>query len=181
MAGVEIFARYDAAYRVHLGKYEVLVLGKREHPFALGVVEELSALVEQLQGVPLLGVVRRGYDDSAVGLMRYHGHLGTRGGAQSDVYHVGAATRQRALYYVVHHVARNTRVASDYYGKPFAVVLLAHEAHVGRRELHDVDGRKVVALRAADGAANAGNRFNQCHLLRFYAVVLKIKKVDLFL
>ncbi len=37
----------------------------------------------------------------------------------------------------------------------FASVLLAHEADVGRGELNDVDGRKVVALGTADRASDA--------------------------
>ncbi len=168
---IEGLARQDAADRVDLGVEEALVLGQSQHALALGVVQELAPGVEQLQRIPLPGVMRSGDDDAAVGPVADHGHLGSGSGAEAHVDYIRAAAQQRALDQVVHHLARDAGVAAHHDSQSFAVVLLCHEAHVCRRKFHHVDRREVLSDRAADGSANTGDRFNECH--RF----MKVKKI----
>ncbi len=158
------FAHEHAAQRIHLGKEVVLLLGQRQHALALGVGEELALIVEQLEGVPLTGVVRRGDDDAAVGAVVRHGQLDARRGAQAHVHHVGSAAEQRALDEAFDHAPRNTGVAADDDGKFFAWIRFRTQPHVSRGEFYDIEGREVVALGSAYGAPNARNGLYECHI-----------------
>ena len=152
---VEVFPKYYLTQSINRGVVECLLLGQREDAFALGVIEELTVLVEQLERIPLLGVMRGGDNDAAVGLVCNYCHLGARGGAESDVDDVGAASHECAFDDVVDHGARDAGVAADNDCETFASVLLAHEANVRRCELDDVDRGQVVALCAADRTSDA--------------------------
>ena len=163
---VERFARKDAPDAVDGGVFVILLFRHRKHLFPLGVAEEFPVGVEQLQGIPLAGVVRGGDDDAAVGLVRDDGHLDPRRGAQADVYHIRTARQQGAFDQVGDHLARNPGVAADDYGKFFARLTAGGQTGVGRGELHHVGRRQVPGLGPSHGAPDAGNGFNQCHISR---------------
>ena len=163
---VERFARKDAPDAVDGGVFVILLFRHRKHLFPLGIAEEFPVGVEQLQGVPLAGVVRGGDDDAAVGLVRDDGHLDPRRGAQADVYHIRTARQQGAFDQVGDHLARNPGVAADDYGKFFARLTAGGQTGVGRGELHHVGRRQVPGLGPSHGAPDAGNGFNQCHISR---------------
>ena len=75
-------------------------------------------LVEQLEGVPLLGIVRGGQDDASVSLLEDHGHLHSGGGGQAGVDHVYSAGPQGAADDLVHHWTRDAGVAAYHYLEP---------------------------------------------------------------
>ena len=54
---------------IHLGKGKILFFGDCQHAFAFSIIEKLAFLVEELEGVPLLGVMAGGEDDSSSGLL----------------------------------------------------------------------------------------------------------------
>ena len=61
---------------VHVGEGEALCLCYGEHLRSVCRCEEFSIGVEQLQGVPVARVVRRGDDDAAVSACHCHGEFG---------------------------------------------------------------------------------------------------------
>ena len=169
MALVVRLARNDVTDAVDFGIGEILLLGHRKHTLALGVAQKLTLVVEQLQGVPLARVVRRGDDDATVGLVRRDGQLRSGRGAEPDVHHVDAAAEQRSLDQIGHHFTRYAGVAADDDGQLPTGVALGNQTGVGRRELHHVERREVVARMSSDGSPNAGDGFNQSHdSLRVY-------------
>ena len=178
MRPVERFARKHMPDAVHAGVLEALLLGHRQHALALGVGEEFAVGVEQLQGVPLTRVVRRGDDDAAVGPLGDDGHLGARRGAEPDVDHVGAAGQQGALDQIGDHFARNTGVAAYDYGKFFAGIPLGDQTCVCGGEFHDVGGRQVLGLRPAHRAADTGNGFDECHILKRFIYTYIYEKLS---
>ena len=162
---VEVLARQHMPDGVDGRVVVILLLGHGQHLFALGVVEKLAVGVQQFQGVPLAGIVRRGDDDAAVGLFGDHGHFCSGRGAQPDVDDIGATGQKGSFHEVRNHFARNTGVASYDYGKFFARTALGDQTHVGRGEFHNVGRRQVLARGPADGAADARDGFDECHVV----------------
>ena len=74
---------------VHVGKRQGR-LGQIQHAFSRILGQEFAMLVQQLQGVPLFGVVGGGQNQPAIGLQPWHGQFHRGGGAQSQVDHVDA-------------------------------------------------------------------------------------------
>ena len=64
---------------VYFSKRIVVGLGNCKHLLALSVIQELTVLIQQFESVPLLGIVRSGYDDTSAGLLHDYGKLGGRG------------------------------------------------------------------------------------------------------
>ena len=133
------FPRNDLADMVHIRENEVLVFGQRQHPLALGVAQKFSLGIQELQGVPLAGVVRCGDDDAAVGPVRRNGQFGSRRSAESDVHYVRAAAQQRAFDDVADHFARNTGVATHDDFEPFPGCGFGDETHVSGGEFNDIE------------------------------------------
>ena len=158
------FTAQHAAYGIDLRIAEIRLPGQLEHPFALGVAEELTPCVEQFEGVPLAGIVRGGDDDAAVGVVGSDCEFHARGGAEPDVDDVGAAAQERAFDQVADQRARDAGVAADDDTKSFARVLGGGETDVCGGEFDDVERREVVACRASDGAADARNGFDKGHV-----------------
>jgi len=76
--------------------------------------------VEQLEGIPLLGIVRGSQDDAAVSLLEHNGHLHRGSGGQAGVDHVYAAGSQGAAYDLVHHRTGDTGIAAHHHLEPAA-------------------------------------------------------------
>ena len=149
---------------VHAGVLEALLLGHRQHALALGVGEEFAVGVEQLQGVPLTRVVRRGDDDAAVGMLRNDGHLRAGRGAQPHVDDVGARGQQRTLDQIGDQPSRNACVAPHDDAGAASLRTGSDQAYVGRGELHDVGRRQILARRASDRTPDARNGLDECHV-----------------
>ena len=98
---------------VDLCVMEVFGLCDAEHFGTVGSGEELALVVEQLQGVPLAGVVRGGDDDAAVSLSHAYGELGRRCGGVADVDDIVAHTHKGAYDDVADHEAGDSAVATD--------------------------------------------------------------------
>ena len=113
MAVVEAMVDGDLAQLVDIGIVEAFLLSHIEHLLAFGGVEKLALAVEQLQGVPLAGVVAGGDDDAAVGLTHAHGQLGGRRRGKADIEHVAAHAHKGATHHVTHHRTGNTPVTAN--------------------------------------------------------------------
>ena len=125
---------------------EVLALGNVEHLSTVFSREELAIAVEQLQRIPLTGVVAGCDDDATVGSKRGYGKFSGGRCGQSDVHHIVAHAHESAADNVVYHHSRKARVAPYDDGRAELVELclatvasvLAYEGGVSRRELHYV-------------------------------------------
>lgn len=105
MALVEGVVFDVATQMIYVGIFEGFGLSDAEHLVAGFLVEELAFAVEQLQGVPLAGVVGGGDDDAAVGSAHADGKFGGRRGGESDVDYVVAVAHECAADYVLDHLA----------------------------------------------------------------------------
>ena len=170
MPSVDISAKTDYAIRALLsladaaqdGSAPVSVdtLAQRQHLLAVFIRNKLALVVEQFQRVPLLGVVRGREDDAAARVFSRHGHLYSRRGAQAQVDNMNAQALQRGRNQPAHHIAREAGVAADNDG--VVLRLLKHPGAEGSGVFYHVDGRQAFAGRAANGAPDAGNRFDKC-------------------
>ena len=150
-----------ASQMIHIGAVEIFGFGKPEHLLALGVGQELAVVIEQLQRIPLLGVVRGSDDDAATGFLAHYSQFGGRRCGQPDVDNVEAHAREGAHHQVEHHPARHTGVAAHHDNIRADRAVTPHKGGIGRSEFHNVERRQSVACAAPDGAANSRNRFNQ--------------------
>ena len=104
----------DAAQLLHRGIVEVLLLSHAQHLGAVGSGQELALAVQQLQCIPLRGVMAGGDDDAAVGLVPAYSQLGRRRGGQTDVDDLAAHACQGAAHHVANHRSADAAVATDH-------------------------------------------------------------------
>ena len=175
------FPRNDLADMVHIRENEVFVFGQCQHPLALGVAQKFSIGIQELQGVPLAGIVRCGDDDAAVGPVRRNGQFGPRSGAEPDVYYIRTAAEQRAFDDVADHFARNTGVAAHDDFEPFPGCGFGDETHVGGGEFNDIERSEVLRRRAADRSPDAGNGFDESHVANISFLVVRRAGYNIFM
>ena len=142
---------------IDVGIVKVLLLGQAQHLAALSVGEELPAVVQQLEGIPLAWVVAGGDDDAATGALAHHGQLGRGCGGQPDVNHIKAHARQRPHHGVEHHAPRQAGIAPDDDGAGLDRRRAEHQRGKSRCKLDDIERRETVTGLAADGAAYSRN------------------------
>ena len=109
----QIILVLDSTQAVNLGKGEVLLFGYGQHLFALGVRQELTSFIQELQGVPLHGVVAGGKDDSSCRPLADDCQLGGRRGSQTDIHHLIADAAQRSADQHINHLSADARVTTD--------------------------------------------------------------------
>ena len=153
---------------VDLGIVDFAAVSETQHLLALGVGDELALAVQQLEGVPVLGVVAGGDDDAAVAVAVDDGHLGGRRGAQAGLQHVDTHALQGAHHEAVHHGTAQTRVASHSQSQPTAGVGSFEESGKSGSELNDVEGCETLACGSADGAADSRDRFDKRHIILLF-------------
>ena len=85
-----------ASQVVHVGIVKVLGLSETEYFLALGIGEEFAIVVEKLEGIPLLGVVRSRDDDAATSVLTHYRQFGGRSGGKADVDHIKAHAHECA-------------------------------------------------------------------------------------
>ena len=154
------------AQRIDRREAERLPLGQSEHLAPIFIAEELAALVEQLQRIPLLRVVARSENDASTSQLVCDGQLGGGRRGQIDVDHIEAHAHQRAHDDRFDHRPRHAGVASD----DNAVLLafrraVADPCGVSRRKLHNRERVQPLVRTATDGAADAGYGFDECHII----------------
>ena len=98
---------------IHFGEGEVLALGDSEHTFSLRIVEEFSVLIEQFEGVPLLGIMAGGEDDTSCCFLACDCQFGSRSGGKTDINYVVAHAHKRAANDLLDHVTTQTCVATN--------------------------------------------------------------------
>ena len=153
------------AQMVHIGILEVLSLGNTEYLVAILLVEELSLAVEQLEGIPLAGVMGGGNDDAAVGSAHAHSQFGGGGGGESDIDDVVAIAHEGTADHILDHLAGNAGVtANDNAAAGFSPLSLSplssflsplNKGSIGGYKLHDVQWIQRIAGRASDRTTDA--------------------------
>ena len=145
---------------VHLCILKGFGLRNAQHFVAFLLVEELTLLVQQLQGVPLLGVMRSGQDDAAAGAFHGHGQFGSRSGGKVDVHHIPAHTHQGTDHHVLHHFSGKAGVTSYHNFITLHCTRLANQGRISRCELHDIQRVQPFTGLSANSTADAGYGFN---------------------
>lgn len=156
--GVVVFG--DFAKVVDFCETDFVALCQSEHLVAFGCVDELALLVEELECVPMAGVVAGCDDDAAIGLVLYYRHFGGRGGGEACFDNIDAHALKGSYYKTVDHGAGKTGVASYYEGESLPVVLALEEGGECGGELDNVDGAESIACGTADGAADTRYGFD---------------------
>ena len=98
---------------VNLGKGVIFAFGDSQHLFAFGIRQELSALVEQFECVPLLGVVAGSEDDTSGCFLADDRQFGGRGGSQTYVHHMAAHSAEGGCYELVEHRTAHTCITTN--------------------------------------------------------------------
>ena len=98
---------------MHACEVEVFGLGDAEHFGTFGGVKEFAALVQELEGVPLYGIVRCGEDETAACVLAGDGEFGCRSGGKVDVDNIEAGAHEGAYDEVLDHRTGETCVAAD--------------------------------------------------------------------
>ena len=111
---------------------EILSFGNAQHFGSVGCSEEFSLAVEQLQGIPLCGIVRGCDDNAAVGLVPAHGQFGGGCGGQANVDDLITHAYQCATYHIAHHRSGDASVA------PYNNTLATNEGGVCSSKLNNV-------------------------------------------
>ena len=143
------------AHVVYIGIEEVFGSSDAQHLLTFSLVEELTLAVEQLQRIPLTGVVAGRDDDATIGLEPAHSQLGGGRRSQTDVHHIEAHTHEGAADYVFHHLTRDACVASNDDAIVLRLACAADKSRIGRCEFHNVERVQRVARRSADCSADA--------------------------
>ena len=149
----------DSTQAVDLSKQEILFFRYGEHLFSLGVRQKLTALVQQLECVPLHGVVTGGEDDTSCSLLANDSKLGGRRGSQTDVHHMATHAAQSRADQHINHLTADTCIAADD-DRVVAGHCLTALCRVCGSEANDIYGIQTLAYATAYSAAYAGNTFN---------------------
>ena len=144
-----------------IGRYACL--GQCQYFFPFRIVEEFAVRIEQFERIPLFRVVAGGKKNAAVGLLAGNGQFDRGGGGQSDIDDIHPAAAERTFDDRGGHFAREARIAADYDLQPASRMLSFEPFGISRCEFYEIQRGEVVAGRSADGSANTGNGFNQCH------------------
>ena len=127
--------------------------------------DEMSLRVQQLEGIPLDGVVRGRQDDAPLCPLAHDGHLHRGGRGQAQVEDVDAQSHEGAGDQPLDHVARGTRVPTDHDGGARSALESRirgnHSAYPWVERT--MSGGVGCRLRSTDGAAEAGNAADERH------------------
>ena len=156
------------AEAVNVSILKILSCSDVEHLVAVVLRQELTLLVEQLERIPVAGVVAGGDDDTTCSTTPLHGELCGRRSGQADVHHIVANTHERTTDHVLHHLTRDTCVASNHDLVACRLAATADEGGVSRCKLHNVKRVQSVARTASDGTTDARNRFDKGHKLLYF-------------
>ena len=113
MTAVVAVVDSQGAQLVNFCIVKVLGLGDAEHFGTVGSCQEFPLAVEQLQGVPLAGIMRGGDDDAAVGAGHADSQFGGGGGGVADVDDIVAHAHEGAHDDVAYHEAGDAAVATN--------------------------------------------------------------------
>ena len=127
----------NLAQMLHIGEREILGSGDAQHLGSLSGIEELTPLVQQLQGIPLLRIMAGGQYNATASALHRHGHLGRRCRGKADVHHIKTHPHQGAHDDVPHHRPGDAGIAphDNLVGIDFR--MLTNKGSVGRHEFHD--------------------------------------------
>ena len=90
---------------VNIGIVKVLGFGQTQHFFTLGIGQELAVVVEQLERIPLLGIMGSGDDDTATSVLAHDSQFGGRRSGQTDIHDIKAHARECTHNSVEDHAA----------------------------------------------------------------------------
>ena len=136
------------AKTVNISIVEVFCLSNLQHLVAFGGIEKFAFLVEELESVPMTGVVASCDDDAATGTFHRHGYLSGGCGGKPDV----------------DHLARDAGITTYYNLVAFHFCGATNQSGVCTCEFYNVEGIQALTGTSANCATDAGNRFNQTHI-----------------
>ena len=154
----------QTANRVNRRVLIINLFSHSQHAFPFGIGEELACSIQQFEGIPLTRIVRRGDDDTAIGLLRNHGHLRTGRGTKSDVDHIHARGQQRTDHQIGDQFARQTGISAHHNPHATIRIALGHQPSISRRKFHNINRGQVLALHSANRTADTRYGFNQGHI-----------------
>lgn len=119
----------------------ILLLGNGEHLSPLLSGEELTLIVEEFEGVPLLWVVAGCDDYSSVRVLGSYGYLGCRRRGEVDIDDIGSHSEEDTRNDVANHLAGDAGVASDNNLNLLPLIVGLNPSGVGGDEADEVGRR----------------------------------------
>ena len=157
MLAVIILTQNDFADFVHLREVELHILRKRQNSLTLSIIQELTTLVQELQCVPLLGIVRSGDDDTAISLVTNHSHLRSGGSAETYVDNIHTTSEERSLDQIVHHLTRDSGITTHDDRKALSAIFLVHKTCIRSGKFHHIDRGQIITRHASDSTSDTRN------------------------
>ena len=115
---------------IHIRIVEVFLLCDTQHLVTISCCEELTLLVEELEGIPLAWVVRSCDDDTAGGTTHGNSKFSGRSSSQTDVQHIVAHTHEGSTNHILYHLARDARITAYNDGITLRSTATANEGSV---------------------------------------------------
>ena len=131
------------------------LLCNSKHFLAFGIVEEFAARVQELQGVPLLGIVACSKDDASGGFLAGNSYFGSGRRGKPYIYHIESHGTESGHHETRHHFAGQTGVTTnDYQPVFFCLGSAGNKCGVCSCEFYNVERREALAGSASDGTAD---------------------------
>ena len=85
------FLLLDYSEIIYCSKCKVFFLGTLENCRTFCRIKELTFLIEKLEGVPLLWIMRSSKDDTSISLLKNNGHLCSRSRSKTCLDYINTA------------------------------------------------------------------------------------------
>ena len=153
----------DRAEILDCREVEILFLRKIENLLPFSCSKELTLAVEELESVPLLGIVGGCDDDSAVRSGQDDRHLCGRCRSQSCLDYIDSAGNEGAYNEILHHFPGHSCIPAHNYLVPGPAFLLRFAGRqsgaVGVGELYYINRGQPVSRLSPNGSPDSGDRF----------------------
>ena len=141
--------------RIELGKLEGFCFGNAQHLLPLGSIQKFAFLIQQFQGIPLLGIVTGSQYDSATSMLLGHGNFGGRGCSQSYIHHIESHTHEGSDYGMFHHFARDAGIASHHNLVGLDRRIFTNKGSIRCRKLDNIERIEALTHFSTDSTSNA--------------------------
>ena len=98
---------------VNISKVKIAVISEAHYFSSFFGGKEFALFVEELQSIPLTGIVARCDNNTTYSLFHSHGEFSSRRRSKTDVYNIKAHTHERTTNCLTYHFARDTCVTTN--------------------------------------------------------------------
>ena len=149
---------------IHILKIEVLVLRNAQKGLTFSGIQELTFFIQQLEGIPLFGVVGCRQNDTPLGFFKHNGHFHGRSGCQTCIHHIDTTSQQGTTNHQINHLARDPSIPAHHNFEVLPARETLLELYcVCSCKFHNIDGSQCIAHGSTNGSPNSGDGLDECH------------------